>query len=190
MKSKYGILIVDDDKELASDLKEKLELDKELGCEVAICTDSTQALSVLKSKSKLYNIVLLDIKMPQLTGREVLQMIKKAFPDIHVIIISGYLDEYNRDELVRFGAYHIFEKPLDFHKLKDYIKRAIENIDVTTIRIKGLDLRKALYATAKELIFKALGKNNWHIQNSSAKLNISRWCLERWMKKLHIHKTV
>lgn len=190
MKPNYGILIVDDDKELASGLKEKFELDTELGCEVDICTDSTQVLSVLKSKGKHYNIVLLDIKMPKLTGRDVLQMIKKAFPDIHVIIISGYFDEYNRDELVRFGAYHIFEKPLDFHKLKDYIKRAIENTDVTTIRVKGMDLRRALHSTAKELIFKALRKNNWHIQNSSAKLNISRWCLDRWMKKLHIHKTV
>lgn len=188
MKQKYGILIVDDDRELASILKEKLEFDNGLDCAIDICTDSTRVLSTLKSKDKHYNIVLLDIKMPQLTGREVLQMLKKSFPDIHVIIISGYLDEYNRDELIRFGAYHIFDKPLDFNKLKDYIKRAIENIEVTTIKIKGLDLRKALYTTAKELIFKTLRKNNWHIQNSSSMLNISRWCLERWMKKLHINK--
>ena len=189
MKPKYGILIVDDDKELASTLKEKLAFDKELMCEIDICTDSTQVLSRLKKNNKPYNIVLLDIKMPKLTGREVLQIIKKTFPDINVIIISGYLDEYCRDELIRFGAYHIFEKPLNIHKLKDYIKRAIDNIDVTTFKIKGLDLRKAIYQTTKELIFKALRKNNWHIQNSSAMLNISRWCLERWMKKLHIHKT-
>lgn len=190
MKAKYGLLIVDDDKELALSLKEDLEFDKELSLEVDIITDSTQTLSQLKKKSKHYDVVLLDIKMPQLTGREILQMIKKAFPDIHVIIISGYLDEYSHDELIRFGAYHIFEKPLIIQKLKDYIKRAIDDIEITTIKIKGLDLRKALYMTARELIFKALRKTSWHIQNSSNALNISRWCLERWMKKLHIHKTV
>lgn len=190
MEPKYGILIVDDDKELALDLKEKLELDSELGCEVDICTESTQAIPQLKKKNKFYNIVLLDIKMPELTGRDLLQLIKKAFPDIHVIIISGYLEEYCRDELIRFGAYHIFEKPLNFYKLKDYIKTALDNIEITTIKIKGLDLRKGLYLVAKELIFKALRKNDWHIQNSAAMLNISRWCMERWMKKLHIHKAI
>lgn len=190
MKEKFGILIVDDDEELAQGLKQSLEADKSFDWAVDVCTDSAQALGYLKKKSKHYDVVLLDIKMPRLTGREILQMIKKAFPDIHVIIISAYLDEYNRDELIRFGAYHIFEKPLHMDKLKDYIKRAIEDIEITTIKIKGLDLRKALYMTAMELIFKALRKSDWHIQNSSGILNISRWCLERWMKKLHIHKAV
>lgn len=188
MQAKYGILIIDDDKELSDSLKNSLDSDKELNCEIDICSDSTQALYMLNKKTNSYAMVLLDIKMPKLTGREVLQMIKKEHPEIHVIIISGYLDEYSRDELIRFGAYHVFEKPLNIHKLKDYIKRAIENIEVTNIKIKSLDLRKALHETSKELIFKALRKSNWHIQNASSTLNVSRWCLERWMKKLHIHK--
>lgn len=190
MKPRYGILIVDDDKILAEDAKECLEHETEFYIEVDICSDSSEALSCLSRKNKYYDVVLLDIKMPNLSGVEILQLIKKKYPDIHVIIISAYLDEYNRDELIRLGAYAVFEKPCDYHKVKEYIKHAIDDIEITTLRIKGLDLRKALYQVAKELIFKALRRSDWHLEKTSDNLNVSRWCLDRWMKKLYIKKTV
>lgn len=190
MKPKYGILIVDDDKMLAQDVKVCLEHEKEIDIEVDICSDSSEALSCISKKNKYYDVVLLDIRMPKLSGTEVLQLIKKNFPDIHVIIISAYLEEHNRDELIRLGAYAVFEKPCDFHKVKEYIKHAIDDIEISTLRIKGLDLRKALYQVAKELIFKALGKNDWHLEKTSENLNITRWCLDRWMKKLYIKRTL
>lgn len=189
MKLKYGILIVDDDEVLAQATKQCLEHEKEINLEIDICSDSSQALSYLSKKNKEYDVVLLDVKMPNLSGHEILQLIKKEFPDIHVIIISAYLDEYSRDELIRLGAYAVFEKPCDFHKVKEYIKHAIDDIKVTTIKIKSLDLRKALYQVTKELIFKALRQNNWHLEKSAKNLNITRWCLDRWMKKLYIKRT-
>lgn len=188
MKPKYGVLIVDDDKALAQDAKECLEHETEVDLEIDICSDSSQVLPCISKKNKYYDVVLLDIKMPKLTGAEVLQLIKKKFPDIHVIIISAYLDEYNRDELIRLGAYAVFEKPCDYHKVKEYIKHAIDDIEITTLRLKGLDLRKALYQLAKELIFKALRRNDWHLEKTSNDLNITRWCLDRWMKKLYIKR--
>jgi len=188
MKPKYGILIVDDDTALAQDVKENLEHETEINLEVDICSDSSQVLPSLSKKNKHYDVVLLDIKMPKLSGAEVLQLIKKKFPDTHVIIISAYLDEYNRDQFIRLGAYHVFEKPCDFHKVKDFIKQAIEDIKITTVKIKGFDLRKALYQVAKEIIFKALKQNDWHLEKTSEDLNITRWCLDRWMKKLYIKR--
>jgi DNA-binding NtrC family response regulator len=190
MKPGYGILIVDDDKILVEDAKECLEHESEFDIEVDICTDSSEALSYLSRKNKYYDVVLLDIKMPNLSGVEILQLIKKRHPDIHVIIISAYLDEYNRDELIRLGAYAVFEKPCDYHKVKEYIKHAIDDIEITTLRIKGLDLRKALYQVAKELIFKTLRRNDWHLEKTAENLNVSRWCLDRWMRKLFIKKPV
>lgn len=190
MKPRYGVLIVDDDKIVTQQAKECLEHEKEVDLEIDICSDSSEVLSYLSKKNKYYDIVLLDIKMPKLSGQEVLQLIKKKFPDIHVIIISAYLDEFNRDELMRLGAYAVFEKPCDYHKVKEYIKHAIDDIEITTLRIKGLDLRKALYQVAKELIFKALRRNDWHVENTAEALNITRWCLDRWMRKLYIKRTV
>ncbi len=189
MKPRYGVLIVDDDEMASQDAKECLEHETGVDLEVDLCSDSSQVISCLTKKNKYYDIVLLDIKMPKLSGQEVLQLIKKKFPDIHVIIISAYLDEFNRDELIRLGAYAIFEKPCDYHKVKEYIKRAIDDIEITTLRIKGLDLRKALYQVAKELIFKALRRNDWRLENTAENLNITRWCLDRWMKKLFIKRT-
>lgn len=189
MKPKYGVLIVDDDKMLAEDAKQCLEHEKEIDIEVDICTDSHQVIPSLSKKNKYYDVVLLDVRMPNLSGTELLQLIKKNFPDIHVIIISAYLDEYNRDELIRLGTYAAFEKPCDYHKVKEYIKRAIDDIEITTLRIKGLDLRKTLYQVAKELIFKALRRSDWHLEKTAETLNITRWCLDRWMKKLYIKRT-
>jgi DNA-binding NtrC family response regulator len=173
----------------SQDAKECLEHETGVDLEVDLCSDSSQVISCLTKKNKYYDIVLLDIKMPKLSGQEVLQLVKKKFPDIHVIVISAYLDEFNRDELIRLGAYAVFEKPCDYHKVREYIKRAIDDIEITTLRIKGLDLRKALYQVAKELIFKALRRNDWHLENTAENLNITRWCLDRWMKKLFIKKT-
>ncbi|MFB3918435.1 sigma-54 dependent transcriptional regulator/response regulator [Candidatus Velamenicoccus archaeovorus] len=189
MKLKYGVLVVDDDETLAQDTKHCLEHYSEIDLEIDICLDSSEVISCLSRKNKCYDLILLDIKMPKLSGTEVLQLIKKGFPDIHVIIISAYLDEYSRDELIRLGAYAVFEKPCDYHKVKEYIRHAIDDIEITNIRIKGLDLRKALYQVAKELIFKALRRNDWHLEKTSKNLNITRWCLDRWMKKLYIKKT-
>lgn len=188
MKPRYGILIVDDDIALAQDTKTCLEHESDIDLEIDVCTDSSDVISCLSKKNKYYDVILLDIKMPKLSGTDVLQLIKKKYPDIHVIIISAYLDEYNRDELIRLGAYAVFEKPCDYHKVKEYIKRAIDDIEITTLRIKGLDLRKALYQVAKELIFKALRRNDWHMEKTSENLNITRWCLDRWMKKLYIKR--
>jgi len=82
MKPKYGILIVDDDKMLAEDAKQCLEHEKEIDIEVDICTDSHQAIPSLSKKNKYYDVVLLDVRMPNLSGTELLQLIKKNFPDI------------------------------------------------------------------------------------------------------------
>ena len=189
MKLKYGILIVDDDASLAQDTKQCLEHQTEIDLEIDICLDSSEVISCLSKKNKSYDVVLLDIRMPKLNGAEVLQLLKKEFPDLHVIILTAYLDEYSRDELIRLGAYSVFEKPCDYHKVKEYIKRAIDDIEVTNIRIRGLDLRKALSQVAKELIFKALRRNDWHLEKTSGNLNVTRWCLDRWMKRLYIKRT-
>ena len=189
MKLKYGVLIVDDDAALAQDTKQCLERQAEIDLEIDICLDSSEVISCLSKKNKSYDVVLLDIRMPKLSGSEVLQLIKKEFPDLHVIILTAYLDEYSRDELIRLGAYAVFEKPCDYHKVKEYIKHAIDDIEITNIKIKGLDLRKALTQVAKELIFKALRRNDWRLEKTSENLNITRWCLDRWMKKLYIKRT-
>ncbi len=189
MKLKYGILIVDDDAVLAQDTKLCLERQTEIDLEADICLYSSEVISYLAKKNKSYDVVLLDIRMPKLNGAEVLQLIKKEFPDLHVLILTAYLDEYSRDDLIRLGAYAVFEKPCDYHKVKEYIQRAIDDIEITNIKIKGLDLKKALPQVAKELIFKALKRNNWHLEKTSENLNITRWCLDRWMKKLYIKRT-
>ena len=80
MKPKYGILIVDDDKMLAEDARHCLEHEKEIDIEVDICTDSTQVIPSLSKKNKYYDVVLLDVRMPNLSGTELLQLIKKNFP--------------------------------------------------------------------------------------------------------------
>jgi DNA-binding NtrC family response regulator len=186
-RSEYHVLIADDDQDYARDLKATLETDKSRCMQADICTDSTHIISQLKKKH--YDVVLLDIKMPKLTGRDALQLIKQAFPETHVIIVSDFLDEYPREELIRFGAYELFSKPVNIPKLKECIQQAIEEVELTTIKVSGLDLRQCLHSTARELIFKALRETGWHMQKTAELLNISRWCLERWMRKLHIEKT-
>lgn len=80
-----------------------------------------------KALDQLYiiqpDIVLLDIRMPEINGLDMLQSLRSVYPQIHVIIISGYDDfEYAR-KAIQLGAHDYLLKPVDRKELKDIIMK-------------------------------------------------------------------
>ncbi len=65
-------------------------------------------------------IILSDINMPGMNGLELLQHVKKEFPDIKVSMITAYSNQYY-DAAMEYGADHYYTKPLDFNALKHEI---------------------------------------------------------------------
>lgn len=113
---KYKVMIIDDERSVCLSLCEILQ---EFGYETCFCMDPLQASARLAAES--IQLVLLDIRMPQLSGVELLRKIKQVSPDTAVIIISGYASVEDAVKAMRYGALNLYQKPIDISRLVDEI---------------------------------------------------------------------
>ncbi|MDK2979452.1 MAG: two-component system, NtrC family, nitrogen regulation response regulator NtrX [Bacteroidales bacterium] len=115
------ILVIDDEKSIRDTLKEILEYEEH---QVDLAADGDEGLTLFKENK--YDIVLLDIKMPQKDGIEVLEEIFKINYEIPVIMISGHGNIDTAVESIKKGAYDFIEKPLDLNRLLVTIRNAMD----------------------------------------------------------------
>lgn len=122
MPQRYNILIVDDEASFTVMLKEELQSGGHY--EVDLAFDGAEAINLIQKK--LYDVVLLDIKMPRVSGTEVLQFIQEHSPASQVIILSQFADVKLAVETTKLGAYEVLQKPYDIDQLEQTISRAVE----------------------------------------------------------------
>jgi DNA-binding NtrC family response regulator len=120
MADKSHILVVDDEDSLRSVLSNELS---GAGYEVATAVDGNEAMAAVQNKK--VDLVLLDIKMPGIDGFEVLKFIKKGFPAIKVIMLTGFADLKNAIESKKHGAEDFVSKPYDLVDLLTTIERVL-----------------------------------------------------------------
>lgn len=118
--SKKRILICDDEEGIRESMKLILE-DK---YELSFVADGYQCLSTLKQNPDI-DLILLDIKMPQINGLEVLKHIKKIKPEAKVIIVSGYNSVETAAEATRLGADNYLIKPFEKKNILEIIAKII-----------------------------------------------------------------
>ena len=116
------ILIVDDEEYLCKLLKEELLSAGKF--DVDIANDGATAINMIQKK--IYDLVLLDIKMPRITGIDVLKFIKEHFPDTEVIMLTAYGDIKTAVETIKLGAFDFITKPYNFDQLFVSIQNALE----------------------------------------------------------------
>ena len=114
------ILIVDDDDVIRDTLDELLSSDYE--CE----TVETAEKALDKLAAATFDVVLTDISMPGLSGRELLQRVLQDYPHTPVIIISGFSDQEQAEELIKLGAFDYLLKPFRLEVVEKSVKRALE----------------------------------------------------------------
>jgi excisionase family DNA binding protein len=112
------ILVVDDEEPVRNVLQDIL-VRKEYGCSTA--ADGYEALEMLKHKS--YDAMILDLRMPGLTGLEILAEVKRDYKDMRVIILTGYSTEESAIKAINLGVDGYAKKPFDI----DDIVRLIES---------------------------------------------------------------
>ncbi len=116
------ILIVDDEESIRSILSRYLGMK---GYEVVTARDGMSALDHLKQEP--CDLVLTDLKMPNLDGRELLKLMSEQFPDIPKIVLSGYGTNDDIMLALKTGAYDFLNKPIiDFKILDHAIERALD----------------------------------------------------------------
>ncbi len=180
MEKTRKLLAIDDDPSLLESLKHIFKTD----FEVTVCSKSLKAMECLRQVS--YDVVLLDIRMPDLEGTDLLQLIKKSFPSLPVIILSAYVNDRNAKYYATLGAFDIVTKPFDAFLLRNIVERAVGDKDTIPIILDSLILQEARDQVYRKLIITALHKMNWNQKKAAEILGISRYCLIRWIKKLQI----
>jgi DNA-binding NtrC family response regulator len=121
------ILVIDDERSIRSTLKEILEYEK---FTVDLAEHGAEGLE--KYREGKYDIVLCDIKMPEMDGLEVLELISQEEGDAQVIMISGHGNIDNAVEAIKKGAYDFIEKPLDLNRLLITIRNALDKTTLIT----------------------------------------------------------
>ncbi|MDI6780379.1 MAG: sigma-54 dependent transcriptional regulator [Bacteroidota bacterium] len=115
------ILVIDDEKSVRDAVKMILSYEK---YEVVLAEDGMKGLSILEGEQ--VDAILLDVKMPGMDGIEVLQAIKKRFPEMLVIMISGHGTIETAVEATKLGAFDFLPKPLDRDKLLITVRNALD----------------------------------------------------------------
>lgn len=181
IKPGHRVVVIDDDERLLSVYEGLLA---RRGFIVTTCPDSTQVMPLLKSNA--YEVVLLDIRMPGFEGTDLLPLIKKACPDLPVILVSAYCDEANAGYYHSLGAFAILTKPFSHEALLDAVARALKEQEQIPLILTNLSLREGRDQLYRKLILSALRKTDWNQVKAAALLGVSRYCLIRWLKKLGI----
>ena len=127
-KSRQGglrILFADDESHLR-DLMQ-MELPR-LGHEVTVCPDGAAALKALEQG--FYDAALLDLRMPGMTGIEVLGQIRQISPETQVIILTGHATVDTAVQALRLGAFDYLTKPCKWAELEMILNRVAERRDM------------------------------------------------------------
>jgi len=116
---KIKILLIDDEKELVETLSERIRM-RDHKSDVAL--DGEEALKQMDDD--LPDVVVLDLKMPGIDGMEVLRRIRKAYPNVQVIMLTGHGSDKDEKEARKLGAFEYLQKPVEIETLMKKIKKA------------------------------------------------------------------
>jgi len=139
-KSKIRILVVDDEQGLCSGLQEVLRRE---GYSVDAVTDSSRALKL--AEDIVFNLVVSDIKMPGLSGLDLLTQVRSRHRDTLFILMTAYGTVESAVEAMKQGAYDYLTKPVDLKRLRAVVERAIE---FQTLVAENNELRQRLRQSA------------------------------------------
>ena len=115
------ILVVDDEPAIRDVLSEGL---RDSGYQCTLASNGIEALEEINRRD--YSLVLSDIDMPGMDGVKLLQAVKKARPDVEVVMVTGVVDVEVAVRAIRMGASDYLTKPFNFDEVRFTIERALE----------------------------------------------------------------
>ena len=157
------ILVIDDEKTILENIKFILELDNN---EVITVSNGKEALEIFKNNYSNIDVVITDMKMPEISGMEILKEIKKIMPEMGVIILTGHGDLENAIHAMKEGAFEYLRKPVNADNLTIAINNAIskknlllENARINKELLEYQNYMQGLHDSALKILLNMLPKN-------------------------------
>jgi DNA-binding NtrC family response regulator len=138
MHRSLRVLFVDDEKSLQEFMRSELP---RLGHEVTVCPDGRAALKVLEKSS--FDAAILDLRMPGMSGIEVLEHLKKVSPDTEAVVMTGHASMETAIEAVRLGAFDYITKPCKLAEIETVLSKVLDRRD---LKHKNLALQSRVQA--------------------------------------------
>ncbi len=147
MEKKATILLIDDREDMLETLQDILQ---ENGYEIITAKTGETAIAI--AKEQFFNIALIDIKLPDISGIEVLKTFRRTYPARMNIMVTGFATLQNSVEALNLGANAYIMKPIDPKKLDGMIKECLKR------------QRKILKET-RGVLWNKLGRNLWKMEH-------------------------
>lgn len=141
---KLKILVLDDEKVFREEIREFLESD---GFSVLLSAKPSEAFTVLSENE--IDILILDLRLPEMDGLEVLKKVKVQYPEIEVIMITGHGDMDAVIQAMRHGAVEFFPKPFRLLDMRAAIQRTKRFI---TLHSEFKEINQTYSLVSKELL--------------------------------------
>ena len=139
------LLVIDDEAVMRDGCSRILRKD---GCEVRTVESGEAGLDLITGKKEFFDILLLDLMMPGISGMEVLDSIRSIDQDLVVIVITGYATVESAVEAMKKGAYDFIAKPFTPDQLRIVVKRGLEK---RVLQREAEDLRREKEKSLKDV---------------------------------------
>ena len=165
MQRNYNVLIVDDEPLIRKSLYEILRIE---GYNAHMAGTGEEAMDLLKED--LMDVVITDMKLPKMSGIDLLEKIKKNYQDTEVVLITGFGSIETAVEAMKKGAYDYITKPIIDNEIKMIIQKIIEKKEILE---ENKDLKQRIARTSRSSYFDMIGSSEkmqkiYHIIDSVA----------------------
>jgi excisionase family DNA binding protein len=129
------ILVVDDDPNIGRQFKRVLQQER---CTVDIASQGSEAIE--RVKEQVYDLIFLDLVLPDMDGAQTFARIRKIDPDAHVVLMTGYPDSELVSKAMRYGAISLLIKPIPSSEIRRLVrgfKKRLPRQPIPTRRKRG-----------------------------------------------------
>src|SRR5580765_2384081 len=124
------ILVVDDDQSIATAFEHFLRFE---GHQYRIASNAEDAVRLIGERQP--TLIMMDIRMPGIDGLQALRDIRRRFPSVYVVMMTGYGTSQTSIDAIREGAYDYLTKPLDLDELREVIRKALATQQASDVAI-------------------------------------------------------
>ena len=166
---KHNVFIVDDDLVVLKAIAQSLE---SIGCKTHTFGSAFECLEAIKSRD--CQLIISDVNMPELDGLELMRKIKGQYPNLPIVMISGYGDIPIAVQAVKDGAVDFIEKPLDedvfLPKIENILKKIEDMPDQILTPTEHLILGHIIAGKSNKEIAYTLGRSTRTIENHRSRI--------------------